>query len=43
LGVEYLRHYDRVLAQFRNMKMNLIEIGVSGAVSVRVGAQKPLR
>jgi hypothetical protein len=36
LGFDYLRHYERSLAAFRNVPMNLIEIGVSDGASTRM-------
>jgi hypothetical protein len=36
LGFDYLRHYDRSLAQFRAAPMNLMEIGVSDGASIRM-------
>jgi hypothetical protein len=36
LGFDYLRHYARSLAQFRDIPMNLVEIGVSDGASTNM-------
>jgi hypothetical protein len=36
LGFDYLRHYDRALAQFRNVPINMVEIGVFNGASTRM-------
>jgi hypothetical protein len=36
LGFNYLRHYERALGCFRNVPLNLIEIGVADGASARV-------
>jgi hypothetical protein len=36
LGYGYLRHYERALADFRKLPMNLIEIGVDNGASTRM-------
>jgi hypothetical protein len=36
LGYGYLRHYERALAGFRDLPMNLIEIGVDNGASTRM-------
>lgn len=36
LGFDYLRHYDRALTPFRNLPMNLIEIGVANGASTKM-------
>jgi hypothetical protein len=39
LGFDYLRHYDRALARFRDVPMKLVEIGVSDGASVAMWAR----
>jgi hypothetical protein len=34
LGLDYLRHYERSLTRFRDLPMNLVEIGVADGASV---------
>jgi hypothetical protein len=36
LGFDYLRHYDRALTQFRNVPINMVEIGVFNGASTRM-------
>ena len=36
LGYGYLRHYERALAGFRNLPINVIEIGVDDGASTRM-------
>jgi hypothetical protein len=36
LAFDYLRHYDKSLARFRNIPMNLVEIGVFDGASARM-------
>jgi tetratricopeptide (TPR) repeat protein len=39
LGCDYLRHYERSLSRFRDLPMNLIEIGVDDGNSVAMWAR----
>ena len=36
LGFDYLRHYDRSLSRFRDVPMNLVEIGVANGASTKM-------